>query len=252
MNEAITNVMGSRRLRRFTATYAMAYLIVLLALNYIGQLSVFEKAPMSYLFLLINFTVQTPFIFGCVRGIVTRVYDFRKGIAAFGETDKYPFYLAYICVNLLFEILYSLAGTVSSIESVAILGTVLSVVMIVVRFPVKFLLVGIFFDAIFSDSEKPKFSVPSVINRFKSAVLQSPLKMVVAEVFIMVINYFSLYIAAMLAELFPAHWAVAYVLTCFVAVQFGFIIISWPIYYFYCKSAYGITAFDEPRGRRIK
>lgn len=250
MNEVIARVSGSRRLRRFTATYAMFYIVVMLIMNYIGRFPIFGKAPMSYLLLLLNFVIQTPLLFGCVRGIVTREYDFGKGLAAYGEVDKYPFYLTYIAVNMVFEIFYSLVGGLSSAGGItANVGLVLSVVMVVLRFPVKFLLVGIFFGAIFQDSEKPRFSLSEIIKKFTSAVTENPLKMLGAELFVMIVNYLSIYIAAMLAELLPAHWVVPYVLTCFSNIQFGFIIISWPIYYLYCKAAYGITDFDEPRGR---
>ena len=239
-------VSESRRLRRFSATYAMAYVVVVLIMNYIGRLSLFKGVPMSYIFTVVNLIVQTPLLFGFVRGAVTREYDFAKGLTAYVETDKYPFYLAYICVNAAFDIVYSLTGMIGGS-----FGTVLSVIMIVLRFPVKFLLVGIFFGAIFADSKKPHFSVSEIIKNFSEAVSRAPFKMLVPEIFMMVVSYLSLYIAAMLAELLPAHWIVSYVLTCCTTVQFGFIVISWPIYYLYCKSAYGITAYEEPRGRKL-
>ena len=245
MNDAIMRVSNSPRMRRFSATFAMIYLAVDLIMNYIGLLPLFDKAPMSYLFALLNYAVQAPLLFGFVRGVTTREYSLSKVLSAYGETDKYPFYLSYICVGMAFDIVVDLVGMIGGT-----VGLVASAVMIVLRFPIKFLLVGILFDAIFSDGDKPRFSPSGIIERFTSAVTQNPARVFVAEIFMMVISFLSIYIAVMLAELLPAHWTVSYALTCLKDVQFGLIILSWPVYYLYCKSAYGITAFDEPRGRR--
>lgn len=249
MSEIVTNVMGSPRLRRFTATYAMFYIVVVLVMNYIGGLWIFKSAPMSYVFSVLNFTVQAPLLFGCVRGIATREYNFGKGLSAFGEVDKYPHYLAYIALNVVYEIAYGLVSPLANGEgTMATVGLVLSGIMVVVRFAVNFLLVGLFFDAVFG-VEKPSLSPGRILKRFSSAVADHPGKVLGAEIFMAISSYLSLYIAAMLAELFPAHWIVSYVLTCFVQVQFGFIVLSWPIYYLYCKKIYGITDFEEPKKR---
>lgn len=247
MSEIVTNVMGSPRLRRFSATYAMFYIVVVLVMNYIGGLSLFGSAPLSYVFSLLSFTVQAPLLFGCIRGITTREYSFGKGLAAFGEVDKYPFYLAYIAVNVIYEVVYGLISPLANGEgTMATVGVVLSGVMVVVRFAVNFLLVGLFFDAVFG-GEKPSLSPQRVLKRFWTAISDHPGKALGAEIFMAISSYLSLYIAAMLAELLPAHWVVSYILTCFVQVQFGFIVVSWPIYYLYCKKIYGITEFDEPK-----
>jgi hypothetical protein len=143
-----------------------------------------------------------------------------------------------------FDLISDLVGMIGGTA-----GTVLAAAVIVLRFPVKFLLVGIFLDGIFPEGGKLRFSVSGIARRFASAATKNPGRVFVAEIFMMVISYLSLYIAVMLAELLPAHRIVSYALTCLSTVQFGFIILSWPVYYLYCKSAYGITEYDEPRKR---
>jgi len=220
--------------------YALAYLALCLALNYIGRF--FGGSILPYVFSVLSYAIQAPFIFGCIRGIVTHDYSFGNGMAAYSETNKYPFYLAYILVNAVYDIVYGLVSSLTDINgAVATLGTVLLVVMIVVRVAVNFLVVGIFFSAIYADSDRPRFLFESILSKFIDTVKKSPLRVVGAEVFMMVASYFALYVAAMLAGLLPIHWLTTYILTCLTSTQFGFIILTWPIYYLHCKETYGFS-----------
>ena len=235
-------------MRKFTARLAAIYFIAVLAINFTGSIPMLKTPPVSYLFMVLSLVILTPLLFGCIRGVVTRDYDFRRALGAFGETDKYPAFLSYICLSAAFEIVDSLIRMLSSVEGAATLASVLSAITIIISIPIKFLLVGILFEAIFEEG-KP-FSIMSAIKKFIGVLTGSPIKIVVAEIFNIIVNYFSLYVSIMLAELLPAHWASSVALTCVHSVQFGFIAVTLPIYYLYCKAAYGITAFDEPKGRR--
>ena len=82
MIDIFTVVMNSRRMRRFMAVYALAYFILCLTLNYVSQF--FTGVIPSYIYLILSNALQSPFVYGCVRGIVTRDYRFGKGMAAYG------------------------------------------------------------------------------------------------------------------------------------------------------------------------
>ena len=246
MIDIFTNVMNSRRLRRFLAFYTLAYLAMCVALNFVG--SFFEGVVLNYLFKLLNYTVQAPFIFGCVRGIVTKDLRFGKGIAAFGEVDKYPFYLAYILLNTAYDIVYSLVSDLSGVEgAMATVGTVLLALMLVIRVLMNFLSVGVYFNAIFFDGSKPVFSISRIFGGFRNALTKKPGRVVAAEVFMLVANFLSLQIAVTLAQILPTHNVVPFILTCLSGVQFGFIILTWPIYYLYCRETYGIDGHSSEK-----
>lgn len=242
MSEVISAVLANRRLRRFTATYAMMFVVISLILNYIKTFSVFDKPPLSLLYMLVSVAVQAPFMFGCIRGIVTKNYSVAKGLGAFAEKDKYVFYLAYIAVNVIYEMSYaavlSLASAGGTLGSV---GIVLTVIMIIVRILLNALVIKIYLDAIFFEREKPRFLIGNIFRGFLKAISDKPGRIIAAEAFTWVVNFVSLRLASSLAGILPAHDIVPLALSCAAAVQFGFIILSWPIYYIYFRETFGIS-----------
>lgn len=237
MSEAISAVLASPRLKRFSATYAMIYIVICLIFNYIGSLSVFSSFPMSYVVLLVSLAVQAPFMFGCIRGIVTKNYNFSKGIGCFGEFDKYPFYLAYIAINFVYEIIYDLVFSLTDKEgAMQTVGLALSIVSLLVRILLNFLVIRIYFDAIFYDGGKPKFSISHSFKGFAQVIESKPGKLIAAEILMWVVGFLSLRLATTLASFLPTHAIVAPLLSCLVAVQFGLIVLTWPVYYLYYKA----------------
>ena len=246
MSEAVSAVLASPRLKRFTATYAMVYIVISLIFNYIGSLSFFSDFPMSYIVLLVSLTVQAPFMFGCIRGIVTKNYNFAKGLGCFGETDKYPFYFAYIAINFTYEIVYDLVFSLTDGEgAMQTVGLVLSIVALLVRILLNFLVIRIYFDAVFYEGIKPKFSLARSFKGFIQVIESKPGKPIAAEILMWVVGFLSLRLASTLAGFLPAHEIVAPILSCLVAVQFGLIVLTWPIYYLYYKSICGLNENNE-------
>ena len=246
MSEIISKVLGSRRLKRFSATYAMMYVVMSLILNYISTLSIFDGALMSYVFVLISMTVQAPFMFGCIRGIVTRDYNVGKGLGCFGEVDKYPFYLAYIVLNVGYEIIYGLVFSLTDNEgALQFVGLALSIVFLLVRILLNVLIIKIYFDAIFAEREKPRFSISASFNGFLSVISEKPGKIIAAEFLMWLFGFFSLQLGSSLAGLLPQHSIVPLLLSCFVAVQFGMITLTWPVYYLYYKETCDIKENEK-------
>ena len=172
-------------MRRFMAVYALAYFVLCLALNYASRF--FTGIIFSYLFLIVSNALQAPFVFGCVRGIVTRDYRFGNGMAAYGESDKYPFYLAYVAINMSYEIVSGLISLLAAAGGVvATLGTVLLYLMIPIRVGLNFLVVGVYLHAIYSNTDRPVFSAKDIFAKFYDAIKNNLGRVIFAEAFMLV------------------------------------------------------------------
>ena len=117
-----------------------------------------------------------------------------------------------------------------------ILGWLLTVVVFVLGLALNFYLVKLFFEGIFS--EETLFSPQTVGKDCYATLLAKPKRVIAAEAFRLVVLFVSTIISALLASLIPSHVLVSYALSCLNAVQYGFIIVSWPVYYLYYKDTF--------------
>ena len=188
------------------------------------------------IFKLITLIIQAPFFYGLVRGIINKDYNVAKGLAAFTETGNFASYGVYIAVSLVYEIagmaIEPLGQATGDLYSV---GLVLYTVHAILQFFINLLLVKLYFDSI----EKGKLSIGATLKGCGTLLAKRPMKFVAAEVFMLVAGLAVTVISSMLAGLLPGHWSVSLVLSCINSVQYGFIILSWPVYYLYYKSAFG-------------
>ena len=238
MNSIIDSVMASRRLKIFTAYYAMMYVVILLILNLVANMVPFFSAGAGrIIFKFITLVIQAPFFYGLVRGIVNKDYNVAKGIAAFTEIGNFTSYGMYIAVSLVYEIagmaIEPLGQATGNLYTV---GLVLYTVHAILQFVKNLLLVKLYLDSI----ENGKISIGTTLKGCGTLLAKRPLKFVCAELFMLVAGLAVTVISSMLAGLLPGHWSVSLVLSCINSVQYGFIILSWPVYYLYYKSA-----FDE-------
>ena len=239
MREIFENVSGSPRLRRFTTSYLMVYFIITLSVNLlIRYLPILDTTALVHVKNLVVYFVEGALLYGLIRGIVTKNYRFGDGIASFGETENYIFYLAYSIVNTLYNALYSLTTLLADKEgAVGIVGTVLTVVLLVFRLLINFGLVRLYFEKLVFGNKN--LNVGSVFRGSIKTVSEHPKRIILAELMPVAVKYVSTLMGvAIISVVSPgvdSHWMVSFVTSCLVTVQFGALVYVWPVYYLYYK-----------------
>ena len=237
MNSIIDSVAASRRLKIFTAYYAMIYVVINLVLNLVKTgVPFFGTTAGELVFKLISLVIQAPFMYGLIRGIITKSYNVAEGLKAFAETKNYLTYLAYIAINFIYEAVSALVTLLGKSESDAsTLGFALAIVVTLFRFVLNLFLVKMYFDSIDSDG---KLSLGKTLKGCGELLTKRPLKFAGAELFMLVVGIAATVVSSMLAGILPAHWSVSLILSCLNSVQYGFIILTWPVYYLYYRASF--------------
>ena len=237
MNSVIDSVIASRRLKIFTAYYAIIYVVFNLLLNLLSAGVPFFKESMGrVVYVLIVATVGAPFTYGLIRGLVKKDYNVKKGLGAYSETGNYLTYGIYIAVTVAHEALGAAinAGGTANKDN-AVLWTVLSAALTILKFFINMFVIRLFLDGAENGGRASFMRTLRACGRLLST---KPLKFIGAEAFWLVIGGASMVISTMLAGLLPAHTAVSLVVASLNSVQYGFIILSWPVYYLYYRWAF--------------
>lgn len=236
MNSIIDSVMASRRLKIFTAYYAMIYVVVNLLLNLLATgVPFFVEGVGKLVFKLIALVIQAPFIYGLVRGIITKEYSVSKALGAFGEAGNYLTYGAYIAISLAYELLGMAIVPLGKAEGALLtVGTVLYVIHALLKFFLNLFLVKMYFDSI----DNGNLSLVASVRGCGRLLSKKPMKFVSAELFMFVVGGIAMIISSTVANVLPQHWSVSLILSCINSVQYGFIILSWPVYYLYYRWAF--------------
>lgn len=223
MKEILDSVMSSRRLKLFSASYVFVYLILCLIMNSIYELIPFFSSTVgSLIYKAVDILIKAPFMYGLVRGIVTKNYRFAEAISAYFETNNYLTYAHYIGISLVYEVISEYLGMLN--------WTVMTVVLVLLRVALNIYLITMYIASIEKGGVVSPTDVAQIyIDRLKS----SAGKAITAELFMFAINFVSLLISSMAAEFLPKHNVVPVILTCITEVQYGIMIVSWPVYYLY-------------------
>ena len=91
---------------------------------------------------------------------------------------------------------------------------------------------------ILADIDSGKLSIGTTLKSCGKLLSKKPMKFVGAELFMLVVSGISMVISSTVANILPAHWTVSLIITCINSVQYGFIILSWPVYYLYYRWAF--------------
>lgn len=237
MNSIIDSVAASRRLKIFTAYYAMIYVVVNLVLNLVKTgVPLFDTTAGGLVFKLISLLIQAPFMYGLIRGIITKSYNVAEGLKAFAETRNYLTYLVYIAISFIYEVIGALATALGESEGdAATVGFVIAVIVTLFRFVLNLFLVKMYFDSIDADG---KLSLEATFKGCGELLTKRPMKFVGAELFMLVVGIAATVVSSMLAGILPAHWSVSLILSCLNSVQYGFITLTWPVYYLYYRASF--------------
>ena len=239
MNNIFESVCASPRLRRFSTSYMLLYFIIMLSVNLISQYApIVDSFAGGYIKDFIVFLIEGALLYGLVRGICNKDYRLSDALSSFGDTKNYLYYLIYATVNTVYNVVYSLAsGLTAEGSALATLGTVLVVLLTIIRFVINFALVRLYFDKILFGAEK--LDVVKVCKASADTVVHKPLRILAAEIMMLIVKYVSIFFGALLVMALTSaigtHWAVSFIGTCIVTVQFGALIYSWPVYYLYYK-----------------
>ena len=238
MNEVIDAVMSGKRLKKFAAKYALLFFCLTLAVSALKLTVPFFKNPFgSYLLTLFSLVIEAPLVYGLMRGIVMKDYRFSTGLSVFSKTACYRYCFLYVGLRFVYNCLNGAVSALAAAKGLlGILGWLLTVVVFVLGLALNFYLVKLFFEGIFS--EETLFSPQTVGNDCYATLLAKPKRVIAAEAFRLVVLFVSTIISALLASLIPSHVLVSYALSCLNAVQYGFIIVSWPVYYLYYKDTF--------------
>ena len=234
MNSIIESVNSSRRLKIFMTYCVMTYLTFGLLLSLIKTYVPFFAGGLGALiYALLSLFVKAPLVYGMVRGIATKNYNFSTVLGAFGEVKNYGIYGAYVVINIAYEVIYVLIEKLAmGSDVIATVGSILSIIFIVVRLWVNFFLVTLYFEGI--DKEGRPLLVES-LKKTSKALGRVPLKVLGAEMLLFVSNFLSLYISSLFVSVLPSHSVVTLIFTSLHEILFGAVIIIWPVYYLYYK-----------------
>ncbi len=239
MREILENVSGSPRLRRFTTSYLMIYFIITLSVNLLVKyMPILNTTLLVHVKNLVVYFIEGALLYGLIRGIVSKNYRFGDGIASFGETENYIFYLAYAAVNTIYSAVYSIMSTLTEKEgAVGTVGTVLTVVLLVFRLIINFGLVRLYFDKLLFG--RKTLDLGGVLRGSVNTASDHTKRIIKAELMLVAVKYVStllgVAIMSVVAPGVDGHWAVSFITTCLVTVQFGALIYVWPVYYLYYK-----------------
>jgi hypothetical protein len=239
MRNIFESVSASPRLRRFATSYMLLYFIITVSVNLIGKyLPSVNTFAGGHIKSFIVFLIEGALLYGLIRGISDKDYRMNKALSSFTETENYIYYLIYASVNTLYNVIFSFISPLTADgSSLVVVGWVLTVTLNVFRFILNFALVRLYFEKILfkSESLEPGRVVRSCIETVKN----KPLRIVAAEIMMLIVKYVSVFfgtlIVMFLTSMVGTHWAVGFLGSCLVAVQFGALIYSWPVYYLYYK-----------------
>ncbi len=237
MNSVIESVVGSRRLKIFTAYYLMVYTVIILLLNLIkSYIPFFGQGVGSIIYIFISLFVKAPLMYGLIRGIVTKDFGMSKALGAFSDVKTYGAYGVYVATTLAYEgISYLVSLLATKGGALGAFGIVMSYFMIVVSLLVNFFLVKMYFDSIDNGGKT------DLVKSFKGcskALGRAPMKILGAEVLFIVSRYLSLYVSALFVSLLPKYATISLVFSCLNEILYGFLILIWPIYYLYYKTIF--------------
>ena len=239
MKNIFESVSASPRLRRFATSYMLLYFIIMLTVNLIGKYApIINIFAGGYVKDFVVYLIEGALLYGLIRGICNKDYRMSDALASFGEMKNYLYYLTYAVVNTVYNIVYSLAsGLTADGSALATLGTVLVVLLTIFRLAINFALVRLYFDKILFCADT--FDPVSVCKACIDTVIHNPLRIVAAEIMMLIVKYVAVFFGTLfvmaLTSMIGTHWAISFVATCFVTIQFGALIYSWPVYYLYYK-----------------
>ena len=239
MRNIFESVSASPRLRRFSASYMMLYFIIMLTVNlFIKLFPVIDAFPIGYIKDLAVFLVEGALLYDLISGISEKDYRLSRSLASFSNAKNYPYYLIYAAVNTVYSALFDLVSlTTAEGSSIASIGWVLTVVINLIRFLLNFALVRLFFERILF--KKETLDLAHVCRSCLDTVIHKPLRIVAAEVMMFLVKYASVFFGTLLVmfmtSMVGTHWAVSFVGSTLVSIQFGALIYSWPVYYLYYK-----------------
>ena len=239
MRNIFESVSASPRLRRFAASYMLIYFIITVSINLVGQyLPVVNAFAGGHVKAFVVFLIEGALLFGLIRGISDKDYRMNKALSSFTETENYLYYLIYAAVNTVYNVIFSLVSPLTAEgSSFAAVGWVLTVIINVFRFVLNFALVRLYFEKILFKSNT--LDIAHVCKDCLLTVKNKPLRIVAAEAMMLIVKYVAVFfgtlIVMFLTSMVGTHWAVSFLGSCLVAVQFGALIYSWPVYYLYYK-----------------
>ena len=239
MRNIFESVSASPRLRRFATSYMLIYFTITVALNLVGKyLPIVNSFAGGHVKSFVVSLIEGALLFGLIRGIADKDYRMNKALASFGESENYIYYLVYAAANTLYNLIFELASPLTAEGNKLIaIGYVLTITLNLVKFILNFALVRLYFEKILFKSQS--LDLGRVCNSCIDTVKNKPLRIVAAEVMMLIVRYVSVFFATLLVmfmtSMVGTHWAVSFVGSCLVAVQFGALIYSWPVYYLYYK-----------------
>lgn len=245
MKDIFESVSSSPRTKRFSATYLLVYFFITVAFNMLtrlipmpsGWLGTVAEYAVSFVALLI----EGALIFGLIRGITQKNYHFNEQIVSFAETENYAYYLIYALIKLAYKIACGFISSFSDVEGiVGTVANVLSVVMIAIELILNLYIVRLYFDKIFKSKEKLDLIEP--LRDCIGVLRKQTGKFALVELVKLVVGYvafiFGVLLTGVLTSAIGTHWAVSFIATCLVTVQFGALIYVWPVYYLYYKEIF--------------
>lgn len=239
MRTIFESVSASPRLRRFSASYMLLYFIIMLTVNllskFLPSLDIFLG---GYVKDFAVFLIEGALLYGLIRGIFEKDYRLHRSLSSFGDTKNYMYYLVYAVVNTIYNVIFDLVSLLTVEGSALVtLGWVLTVIINLVRFILNFALVRLYFEKILFAKEK--LDLLHVCRSVVLTVKNKPLRIVAAEIMMLFVRYASLIFGTLLVSvatgIIGTHWAVSFIGSCIVSIQFGALIYSWPVYYLYYK-----------------
>ena len=237
MNSVIESVVGSRRLKIFTAYYLMVYTVIILLLNLVkSYILFFGQGIGSIVYIFISLFVKAPLMYGLIRGIVTKDFSMSKALGSFSDVKAYGAYGVYVATTLAYEgISYLVSLLANKGGALGAFGIVTSYLMILVSLLVNVFLVKMYFDSIDNGG---KTDLAKSLKGCAAALGRVPMKILGAEVLFIVSRYLSLYVSALFVSLLPKYAAISLVFSCLNEILYGFLILIWPIYYLYYKTIF--------------
>ena len=239
MKNIFESVSASPRLKRFCASYMLLYFIIMLVVNLTGKLFPFlDSLIIGNVKDLAVYLIEGALLYGLIQGISEKDYRMTRSLSSFTDTNNYVYYLIYAGVKTVYSISFDLISPLTNAEGgIATFGWVLTVAVNIVGFVINFALTRLYFEKILFKSER--LDLVKVCRSCFETIKQKPLRIVGAEVMMLIVKYvavvFGTILVMFMTSMVGTHWAVSFVGSTLVSIQFGALIYSWPVYYLYYK-----------------
>lgn len=238
MRDIFEKVSSSPRLRRFSTSYMILYLIITMSISLIGKLlPVVNTFAGGYVKTFVVYLIEGALLFGLVRGICDKDYKLSRALSSFSESENYVYYLAYALAKTVYDVIAQLVSRLAAGGGAfGAVGWVLMITLTVFGFILNFALVRLYFEKIIY--KNTSLDIKRVVNCCIDTVKNKPGRIASAEIMMLVVNYVSALLATFLATPFseePIYWAVSFVASALLSIRFGALIYSWPVYYLYYK-----------------